>query len=429
MLKLVTYFLLFQLSAGNGPKSVDISSQAYVNVRDFGAKGDGRSDDTKAIQKCINSNKFVYFPKGVYIVTFISNFKNGAIIKGDGADKSVIKSSAAINNSVIEVTSENVTIKDICIDGNGDKMPKPTIGDGAQCIAAVNADGLKIMNSRFLNAYNKTITIVSSSNCVIEKSRFESKGEKDQNQDFVHIYGGIRECNNNKILNNEFLDPIRAAVYLDLDVKNTLISGNYFKNTIGDAGAAAIIAQGHGSNLYVQTNKCHNFKYFAYLRSGYGNCEVVDNVISNVRNSALFVYGAKQIYSLIKKEEPRFLQIEKKNNGTKMNKVMLLRCLKFERNQIDFSDQLLESSTAVVSIFGFNDPKYMGYFGKISIAGNDIKKASGRITGFVVTNLGAKDLLESLVVSDNSFKQQSAHFLFNHGFKPLQEVSTNNTFK
>lgn len=56
----------------------------YVNVRTLGAKGDGRTDDSAAIQKALNGNKAVWFPAGVYLVGNLM-LRNGQTIQGEGA--------------------------------------------------------------------------------------------------------------------------------------------------------------------------------------------------------------------------------------------------------------------------------------------------------------------------------------------------------
>jgi hypothetical protein len=44
------------------------SSKDWANVLEYGAKGDGQTDDTAAIQKAIDSNRTVYLPLGFYVV-------------------------------------------------------------------------------------------------------------------------------------------------------------------------------------------------------------------------------------------------------------------------------------------------------------------------------------------------------------------------
>ena len=48
------------------------ASSKTINVKDIGAKGDGRTDDTAAIQKALDqgsrTNATIYFPSGTYSV-------------------------------------------------------------------------------------------------------------------------------------------------------------------------------------------------------------------------------------------------------------------------------------------------------------------------------------------------------------------------
>ncbi len=73
--------LTLTLSTIGTSRAAEISFPAdtgMINVKDYGAKGDGRTDDTAAINKAIaenikehryRCNPFIYFPKGTYIVS------------------------------------------------------------------------------------------------------------------------------------------------------------------------------------------------------------------------------------------------------------------------------------------------------------------------------------------------------------------------
>lgn len=39
-----------------------------VNIKDFGAVGDGFTKDTKAFRKAVASGRTVYFPPGTYLI-------------------------------------------------------------------------------------------------------------------------------------------------------------------------------------------------------------------------------------------------------------------------------------------------------------------------------------------------------------------------
>ena len=91
----------------------------YVTPQMFGAKGDGVTDDTEAIQTAVNSRRVIYFPKGTYCVTKTITVPAMRKIIGD-------QSTISCNVSGVEAvfaTAENstmITFENIIIVGNMD---------------------------------------------------------------------------------------------------------------------------------------------------------------------------------------------------------------------------------------------------------------------------------------------------------------------
>ena len=57
-------------------------SSTWANVRDLGAKGDGQTDDTAALQKAIDAHRVLYFPQGYYAVTDTLRLKPDTVLIG-----------------------------------------------------------------------------------------------------------------------------------------------------------------------------------------------------------------------------------------------------------------------------------------------------------------------------------------------------------
>jgi hypothetical protein len=72
--------------AGTGAVATTVQAKLResVSVKDFGAVGDGVTDDTAAIQACLNGNKYVRIPRGKYNVTSPLQYKSGHVIRGEG---------------------------------------------------------------------------------------------------------------------------------------------------------------------------------------------------------------------------------------------------------------------------------------------------------------------------------------------------------
>ena len=63
-----------------------------ANVRDYGAKGDGVTDDTAAIQQALNTNRFVYLPQGIYLVSATLQTKpKKMFLQGEDRTRTVIR--------------------------------------------------------------------------------------------------------------------------------------------------------------------------------------------------------------------------------------------------------------------------------------------------------------------------------------------------
>ena len=90
-----------------------------VNVRDFGAVGDGVADDTVAIQAAINSLSIggtILFPCGIYKTSSAINVSiAGIILAGENRSKTIIRTTSATAN-VIVLDAGNVGISNLRIE-------------------------------------------------------------------------------------------------------------------------------------------------------------------------------------------------------------------------------------------------------------------------------------------------------------------------
>lgn len=203
-------------------KKTDVESIAknicYVTPQKYGAKGDGVTDDTVAINQCLAKNDFVFFPKGTYIInpTVAVNpksnqtivFENGAILK---ADVSVNVTHGQFYKVLYCKDIENTVIRGGHI-----------IGDRAENIGVTSTDqrhGLTIVNC-------KNITV---DGCTINEHRGDGLTVNS-----IISNGGDYEtqhCENIKIVDCEIYNCLRHGAFVDgvdgLMIKDTYIHDCY----------------------------------------------------------------------------------------------------------------------------------------------------------------------------------------------------------
>lgn len=128
---------------------------APVNVLDYGAVGDGVTDDTAAMQAAHNTSKVVYYPPGTYKFTTLTNITAGGII-GAGQTQSVLLSINTTSADLITFTGPSVggpqnalTFCDFMLQG---QVPTKTAGAGIK-VAPATSDNIYAFASNVTTSY------------------------------------------------------------------------------------------------------------------------------------------------------------------------------------------------------------------------------------------------------------------------------------
>lgn len=173
---------------------------AEVNVKDFGAVGNGIVDDTIAIQRVLNMGKrTILIPQGTYKISVALKISSHTTIKADS--KAIIRLAdyAGINRDVFLLTNADFqkSNKDIIIeggvwDGNSEFNPRGADGDvngytGA-AINFINVKNLTLKNLTVRNPEAYSIRLCRIDNFVIEDIRFDNPVVRP-NQDGIHLNG------------------------------------------------------------------------------------------------------------------------------------------------------------------------------------------------------------------------------------------------
>ena len=160
-------------------------SGTRVNVKDYGAVGDGETDDTDAIQAAIDAINVgtVYLPEGVFLVEKIVSKANvtiqgcgwGTVIKlkdGDygGGFFGVIEA-----KGTEESLLDGVVLRDFVIDGNKDNVTV-TNANNTENIELNYCNNPKVINVKSINATSEGVDMDYCVNGVVALCYFENTG-------------------------------------------------------------------------------------------------------------------------------------------------------------------------------------------------------------------------------------------------------------
>lgn len=245
-----------------------------VDVKSYGAVGDGVTDDTTAIAKAITAlptNGVLFFPPGTYLVTNIA-LKSNMVVKGIGYGSTIKLKGGILSgpaNCLNVIGISNVFIRDLQLDGN--RVNNQTTGPSADS----NFNGIHILNSSEItvenvwshsNGYQGCI-MVNDDRITIRNCKFTNNGYRPfhghatvTNSQFTDNYCAF----NGQGFTGEAVDagPYDGIFFFD-NVHDVLIADNRIvsNSTIGCIViGGTLVTENPSYNIVVADNVCSSNK-------------------------------------------------------------------------------------------------------------------------------------------------------------------------
>lgn len=272
----------------------DVSSLGF-NVRDFGARGDGITDDLAAIQQAIhaaqeNGGGVVYFPPGTYGIAGVIEIPSKIALVGDGAAVSVIKQlltgtvTVDVIRNVDYLTTGNsdIAIRNLTIVGPADAVT--TTANNPRCLRFVRVRDVIIAQCVVTRGANGGIWIgPGSSNVWITGNRcldnrdfsIAALNEEDgatTSETISHLW----------ITHNIILNPTEAenfgGIFVGEQLEDAVITGNVIDQTGGISSDGITV----GIDFDI---------------GGFGSRRVLinDNVVRRASGNGISIYKAAQV--------------------------------------------------------------------------------------------------------------------------------------
>jgi len=275
----IIWIILWAL--GGTPRAVaQTPAKGAVSVKDFGAKGDGITDDRAAIQAAIDSVTAgaVYFPpaRGGYLITPAPDRKQFLALKsnvqliGDGNPVIRVAGASAPYDSVISSSfCDHCLIQDLTIDSNIGSNP---IQDKSEIYAHGRTE-IAFAGGRWIRVEHVTIENSSSMNSIVS-------GVQVSNIRITHCAFTGNGDDPNHVVHDH------SALYIHAD--GAVIDGNVFQAVRRGAPAAVTAIETHGSGISVTANVIADYAVGMNL-TGVAPSDSVGNVVTgNTIRGGLF---------------------------------------------------------------------------------------------------------------------------------------------
>ena len=171
----------------------------YADVTKYGAKGDGITDDTEAIQTAFSNGRTIYFPRGTYLLNtclfYESDPSKAAALEVDSGHRLIFDPDAVLlrgSDAVTHMLYTGNTIIDTGYNGASDIEiigatfdENESLSTNCTALSLSHAKNVKIKNCKFINSSGTwhSIEVNSSKDVYISECIFEN----NQNEEDIQI--------------------------------------------------------------------------------------------------------------------------------------------------------------------------------------------------------------------------------------------------
>ena len=293
------------LQAGTGavPTNVQAKLRETVSVKDFGAVGDGVTDDTAAIQAAVNAGDYVWVPAGTYKVTSSITVNKEMTICVDGTIQTTRYEYQQNPPTIFLVTADNVTIE-----GSGTLLgpgifthaPVGNIQYIPSLIKVNSADNVTIQNLTFIDVTQTGIIYIDSDYIKIINNTFIGGDtvancidtpRNPQAINYYAIYCWLSDYSlitGNKIMDDADGNTFAEGIFM-WETNHSEVSNNFFKNVVDhDLYMFHPAATTVGQNNY--NTVCNNISYTTLpaITGKIGASLKVHGTYNNISNNNLF---------------------------------------------------------------------------------------------------------------------------------------------
>lgn len=378
-----------QAGAGAIPTNVQARLRETVSVKDFGAVGDGVTDDTAAIQTAINAGNDVYFPVGTYLVSAQINLKSNLSLRGTLGAKLLL--ATGVTPYVLRGNAlSNVSIDTLEIQGNG--------ASGFSTVYVSSSTNITITNCKITKSGSNALYFVACSFVKVENCTLSN-----------NFYYGLefRDCDGCKAIANQCADNGDTGVATSSGGRGIMlwrsrgcyIAGNRFVNN-----------SEYGFRIYSEA---------ADTTTSYNNV-VTGNVFLNNVRADLVLYDEGAAFSFVSHNVISDNVIRRTVDTTDLNTVCVLQG---DFNTYVNNHVIKEGAFGTDCAFNFFNANYCT-ISNCSASNLDVAFSTSSSTNITIENCFGNSVGKGLTIPTEGIIVKNCKFL--HGGAGATDVCINN---